>query len=474
MAVTVSDTQVDGQYMLAGTARGSTALAPLGRWYKQVGAHWFGVDDRFADPVVVRAYYDPTLDTKARTELAKGAHGLPGSPGDRSVQHIGYMQFTAIEFLGVPIPPKEFGGRFAERQPYMAGKRFETLDFMGPSDAGARNIFMPYYPYNAMLTDTTITPLNSNVRFYQQPLTNGSLFCPSVIGTGQSLVASLAAEVSVGMVTKEQVDDALKGLAPVLVFTRSGDEALLEGYRAALTRLETEPLTGQTTAWLAGLDESKVTAQVIGDYVLLGLPDPEDLGDTVVVRTFPTSTDVEVYVISGYDAADLDAEAARDTLWRLKSYLLDNNLTPASRRDLDPPTGRGASGLNRAPYLLNAGPAIEIKYWSMPVSLRYGRHSRDLSTGTMLPGIQWSALLDYDEDTGLITVSAIREPVAADAFPLLPVLNRYNEARQELGGGSIDTSNFTKAAMKREQFTTAARLRFVDKDGRDVAAGQDD
>ncbi|MCF2525869.1 hypothetical protein [Yinghuangia soli] len=459
--MTVAVSEDDGQYYLTGTIRGrSTARVPLGRWYKKVGAHWFGVDDAFVEPTVVRAYYDPTLDKAARAEMAKEAD----VEGGRVVQFVGYMQFMQLKFLGIPIPPDIYGGRLADRKPYSDASH-NVIDFMGPADAYVRGFLMPFYAYNALLSDGTLT---TQEQFYTAPLTNGSLYSPLDRGTGQSLVASLAAEIAPGLVTRGQVERALEGLDPVLVITPTSEEAGLEPYRIALNRLETEPLPDETTPWLAGLDESQIDAQVIGDYILLTLPDPEDFRDTVVVSALPNRTDIWVYVLSNYDTDDMAGGAGRDMLWRVREYLLEQERTPVSRPGLRPPAGRGSTGLTTAPYRLDDGPALQLRYWTMPVALRHGPDTRRMPNHVMFDGITWSAYLSFDQDSGQIALTRIQEPVRSPTFDLRSALDQYIVAVGAGSRGRIDTSNFTKAAMKREAFNTGPRLRMVNASGTDV------
>jgi hypothetical protein len=53
MPMTVA--QQDGQYVVSGVTGDPAVFAPLGRTYFQVGSHYVGFDDNFAEPVVVRA-----------------------------------------------------------------------------------------------------------------------------------------------------------------------------------------------------------------------------------------------------------------------------------------------------------------------------------------------------------------------------------------------------------------------------------
>jgi hypothetical protein len=245
MTVTASSTPVDGSYRIYGIANNPSASALLGRRYfhDDIGAHWIGFDDNFAEPVVVRAYFDPTQDRKTRE-----TEGL---------SYVGYMQFMRMSFRGMPIPPSVYGGILAQRQGYVYGDDQKMVDFMDPKSASVRNIPEPLYPWNGMLLTDTIRSVSD---LFYQPLPNGSLCAKGALGPTQSLVASLAAEITASMVDEEVVENALSDDNLLVTITpASGQLATTEPYRIALTWLYANPLPGSpsgTPAFLAGLDES--------------------------------------------------------------------------------------------------------------------------------------------------------------------------------------------------------------------------
>ena len=460
MALTVSN---DGtQYLLSGVTRDPSVLAPLGRRYFRVGAHWIGFDDSFADPVIVRSYYDPTADPKV--SLVHTA---------RPAVFIGYLQFMQLSFRTMAIPPSVYGGRLADRQPYVYGDDYRFIDFMGPSDAKLRNITDPFYPFNALLVNGNLTQTSD---FYNYPLENGSLCAPGDLGTGQSMVASLAGEISPGLVTPALITPYLTNDNLLVIYHPSAtDLAAAEPYRIALTQLETAPLPDATSdpPPLQGLDETGVAAQALGEYVLLTLPDDEDFGDTLVISTQPGTngaTDIYVHLLSDYDTAGLTYNAGREALWRIREFQLEEGLVDSSMQ-LDEPAGRGMKGLWTPPYRLSTSEyALELRYWTLAVARRE-RALRSSPSRVFLSGVTWTALFQFDEDTGQLTFSAIGEPQPVASANVLPGLNSYTAARNSprAPGQLIDVSNFTKAAMRRDNFAAGTKVRFVDASGTELS-----
>src|SRR5436305_1786719 len=95
--------QRDGRWQVRGVVGDQQVLAPLGRLHWQVGPHFLGIDDTYEQPVLARAYYDPSRDDDPRAACA---------------QVVGYQQFVQVLFDGVPVPPDSYGGQFADRGPY--------------------------------------------------------------------------------------------------------------------------------------------------------------------------------------------------------------------------------------------------------------------------------------------------------------------------------------------------------------------
>jgi hypothetical protein len=457
MPLTVSG--ANGQYVVGGVTRDPGITSPLGRVYFSAGPHLLGFDDSFAEPVVIRAYYDPLQDPAAVRALAQGA-----------LSYVGYLQFMRLSFRGMPIPPDVYGGRLADRLPYVYGDDQRFVDFMSPSEAYLRGIYTPFYPYNALLVNDTAT---QNSDFFHHPLENGSLRSPGDLGDTQSMAASLFGEIAPGLATPADVKNCLTDDNMILVFSPSPAElSQSEPYRLALNRLKAQPLPSAPFggAPLNGLDESGIAAQVIGDYVLLTLPDPEDLGATLVVRTrVPPGggTEVVVHLISDYDMAAMVSDAGRAALWRIREYQIDKGIVDSNDLPEAPSGGRGHSGLLTPPFRLSPNEyALELRYWTLAVAVRGfgpgGRTSRHT-----LSGLTWSALFQFDEDTGSVTFAAIRRPKLIGAYALTAGLRAFSRARDSAftRAQHIDTSNFTKAAMRRENFAAGNKLQFVDDSG---------
>jgi hypothetical protein len=444
MALTVSS--LNGQYVVGGITRDTNVTAPLGREYYRVGPHLLGFDDNFAEPVIVRAYYDPTQDPVAALVYSRNA-----------VEYVGYVQFMQLSFRGTPIPPDVYGGKLADRAPYVYGRDLRFLDFMGPADASLRGIYTPFYPYNALLAND----IRTNSAFFQHPLPNGSLCSPGNLGTTQSLAASLFGEIAPGLVTPADLASVLTQDNQILVLSPTQQSlAQQEPYRIALNTLE-------GTDALSGLDESQVAAQLIGDYVLLTLPDPEDLGDTLVISTAPGNnggTNVVVHLLSDYDMADLFYNAGRLALWRIRQYQVDRGLVDSTDLSMDldqTPAARGRSGLYTPPFRFSPVEyAVELKYWTAAAAVNTVGNR---VTRYLLSGITWSALFQYDEDTGLMNFSTIKAPRLFDGYQLGPALSAFDNAKRSVNTASarIDTSNFTKAAMARDNFAGGSKLSFI-------------
>ncbi|MGD0606888.1 MAG: hypothetical protein ABSA53_25285 [Streptosporangiaceae bacterium] len=457
MPMTVA--QQDGQYVVSGVTGDPAVFAPLGRTYFQVGSHYVGFDDNFAEPVVVRAYYDPSTDLAAQRGIANG-----------TIQWIGYLQFMRLSFRGTPIPPDVLGGRLADRTPYVYqapndARELRFVDFMDPAWARQFGFSVPFYPYNALLVNGSLT-VNG---FYAHPLENGSMFAPNPLIASQSAVASLFAEVCVGLATTADLEPHLTDSNLLLTLQPTAQQlAENEAYQLAWNFLASTPLASAPDAGppLAGIDKSQVGAQLIGGYVLLTLPDPEELSDTLVVSTAARTgggTDVLVHVLSDYDMADMYYMAGREALWRIRQYQLTHGLADSEDLPDAPPAGRGRSGLYSPPYTFQPGEfALELRYWTMAVA---GYRSAGQVRNRMLNGFTWSALFEFNEDDGSLTFDTVRKPVAASAFALGPALRAYRAARDGAVNRVIDTTNFTLAAMRRDNFAAGSKLNFLSPPG---------
>jgi hypothetical protein len=452
VAITVLQ-QPGGQYVVSGVTRDPSVTAPLGRIYFQAGPHIIGWDDNFAEPVLVHAYYDPTADgavTRAR---------LAGT-----LEYVGYVQFMQLNFRGMPIPPDVYGGRLADRTPYVYGSDLRFVDFMGPDQANLRNIVTPFYAYNALLVNGNI---RSNDDLFYHPLENGSLWSPQNLGvTNQSMVASLAGEICVGLATPADLQPYLTQDNQILVLPVTAQQlATAEPYQLAVASLETTPLPGDTAPALADLDESEVAAQMIGNYVLLTLPDPENFGDTLVISTTPGTggmTNVVVNLLTDYDMEDLFGYSGRMALGRIRDYQAEQGLLDSDdMMEVDTaPTGRGHSGLFTPEYSFTPTDVVlELRYWTAAVSV--GTSFTGKLSRRTLSAVTWTAQFYFDEDTGALTFSSVTQPELIESYPVTTAFLAFSRAKKQNAHATIDTSNFTLAAMRRDNFAAGTKLRFV-------------
>lgn len=455
MALSVAKNETDGLYYVAGLTRQNTPF-PIGRHYFRPGGgpHYVGFDDSFAEPLVVKAFFDPT------------GQQLPNG------QYIGYMQFMQINFGGVPIPPRVYGGKLADRAPYVCDRKngFIFVDFMGPLHANllkpSDDSFDPFYPYNGMLIDGTS---RSRSALSVHPLPNGSFLLPAITRDTQSMAASLFAEVPVSLVTGTDVarfvsDDNLLVAIPVT----SQQLSELEPYQIAFAYL-----TGEGRM-LEGLTPSEVSGQVLGSYVLITLPDDEEFTPSLCVTlgTKEGKQYVLAYLIDYYDMASMQEDAVADALNRIYEFFKEEEVVipnfSYSVTSVPTPAVRGSTGLRREPFNLPLVPFhIELKYWTVAIAgLRY-MPSKGRTYTQIVNGFTWSALLRYDGDAQSLDLAAIREPELISSFDYVTPVEQYFAAlaNPDLQNMMIDTSNFTRAAMRRQNFGADVKPVYVNREG---------
>lgn len=471
MTLSVSDYPVDGQFRISGIARNPDLTGSLGRRYFRVGAHYIGFDDDCTRPVTVRSYFDPA-------QLA--AAGRLKHPEE--FERLGYMQFMRLSFAGLAIPPEVYGGRLASRQAYVSKEGEPFLDFMDPVDARTMSIQLPFYPYNAMLN----AEIHSESELFTQPAANGCLYSPHPAeecgrDCDQSTVASLAAEIGAGLITPAGVRGYLsEGNKLVTIPARPGED----GFRIALNYLRAVPLPGRANPPLAAdLEDSSVVAEAVGDHLLLTLPGGGELGDTLVVTSQPREDggeQVVIHLLSDYDMAGLTADATRNALWRIEDYRQRHQNQKHATGRLRVPHGRGshagsgsgahgaAGGAGSTQAASEGEFALELQYWSAVVGVQRGKSPRADPRYRMIDCITWSALFEFDEDTGLMTLAAIREPKPTGTFDVVSPIARFGRALRADPRRIADTGYFTKAAMRRENFAEGTKLRFVNEAGQDI------
>lgn len=440
----------DGIYYVNGLAQGAAPF-PMGRLYYEVAGHQVGFDDSFGEPLVFKAVYEAS----------------PTALNGMDAYFAGYIQVMQMCFRGFPVPPSVYGGRLADRMPYVtnASGKYRFVDFMGPRDAALRlvpdtEVGDPFYAFNAMLTGGTF---NTSADFAPHPLTNGSLyFARDNVSANQSRAVSITAEVSVGLKTKETITPWLTNDALVeSVSATAQDLGQKEPYQIALDYLRG---TGQP---LQGLQNSDIGAELVPPYVLLTLPDPENERSVLCVSPPQPSIDgssvVPVHRLWEDDLDSAQEDAAAQALINANDFLLDNGRVP------DNATGgaRGGGGLLRSPFALKTDEyLLELRYWTSvvlclpPKSLRLGE------TGSnrlhLLSTITWSVLFQWDEDTRRLVRVGIRKPKKESSFSLTGVRTRFRQAvASATDTDTIDTSNFTLAAMRRDNFGASNKIGVV-------------
>ncbi|GAB1817906.1 hypothetical protein [Herbidospora sp. RD11066] len=452
----LTQTEHDGRYYLTGVTEGTDEVY-LGTYECSVGPHHIAFDDNFSDPLVMRAFYDPDA--------------YPAGPSNLVV---GYMQFVQVLVGGEPIPPEVFNEWWASRTPYATRLKeseqskdraldLTFVDFMDPWLANA--VPVPWYALNGSRVDgRSARPEN----YFAHPRPNGSLY-RVFDRTGLSQVASIVSGVTADLMNASDVEAMIKGVEP-LVEIPAPESETREPYRIAIDHLTDNAVDSDDeddAPLLDGVDVAQMAAKVVGEFVLLTIPDVENaderFGPTLVIRFFSSGTrKVVVHLVSEHDMTTTYAAVATRALWRIFEYLRDEKrLSDGQWRTALGPRGRGRGGLERDPFKLKPSDlAVELKHTTMAVSSS-GRTTRD---ATVLSGFTWSALLRYSDDTSLMECTEIRKPKLVTGFNLKPGLETYLNARMATSAPityPIDVSNFTKAAMLRENFAAGTKVGYV-------------
>ncbi|WP_182880189.1 hypothetical protein [Microbispora sp. H10949] len=441
---------IDGRWHLRGVTPTSGPVL-LGRWHFRVGDHWVGFDDDFSEPFVMRAFFDPPAGTTRREGYG----------------HVGYIQFMRMTHHGRPIPPQVFGGRLADREPYAREKdNYRFVDIMGPKDLKASGLSSPFYAFNAWLSDPSLG--NVPASYAVHPLPNGSLYVPGAPDPRASTCASIVAPVTPGLLTRGRITKVLEGRDPArVVEVDRADVRGREPYRIAL-----DELTGGGGP-LAGLDERGLSARAIGEYVLLALPDDEDLGETLVVRGEQwrgTGTRVSVHVLSAYEMRDLEGCLGRAAMRRISDHLASHQWDRIRAA-----TGRGTNGLLRDSFDVTSGdsgpfdPADVDDVTFVYTTIVYGvfPHQQTLSRQhRAISGIVWRAGYRWDEDTGRLSLTTVvaPEPATVGQKDVL-LFNVRNASTKATAAAVVDPYEFTTATMRRQPFGGGDPVAFVTPNG---------
>ena len=461
--------RVENKLVHGVTRRGDTY--PIGRQYFKCGPHHIGFDDSFDESLVVKAFLDP------EDQYLVGQPDYAGFMNNNAT-FVGYMQFMQISFAGHPIPPQVYGGPFADRALYVSnagGDPYVFVDFMGPHHARlyvpSDDSFEPFYPYNGLL----LAPrAYSRVELAVHPRPNGSFLLPPREGAdAQSMAASLFAEVPLNLLTESDVRSLLMD-----EFGKPSDEYLIDSIEVTLQELGREEpyqiafrnLTG-VGKMFEGLTYEEVSGQVLGELVLITLPDEEEFTPTLCVTTGVANgkTYVLVFLLSYYDMVALREAAVTEMLGRIQTFTGQNNINlSADFQDPRRLPDRGSQGLTTPRFNLNPDRYhLELKYWTVALAgLRYMPRQKRTNL-RFVSGFTWSAQLTYDADTRSLDLTAIVAPRLVEAFDFETPVNQYFAALADpnLRDMKIDTSNFTKAAMQRQNFGAAVKASYIDLDG---------
>ncbi|MBL7498997.1 hypothetical protein I6A84_29900 [Frankia sp. CNm7] len=444
----------DGLWYLSGVVADESTRAPLGRLYWKIGPHFLGVDDSFEEPVIARAYYDPTQDNTSK-------------PVPSNAEFAGYMQFINIYFNGVSVRPEAYGGHVADRAFY-AGPGNTFVDFMGPADAAARvdrqiRKLNPFYAYNGSLSSQFTTA----TQFATYPRTNGVLlFAYDGTNRSQARCASLVAELVPGLLTAKDVarqltpDNRLRAVP-----CQPADIANDGAYHVALIDL-------QRTGDLPGLSYADLAGTVIGGYTLIELPDTEGINPFLCVYPNDSNTAVNVHLLAAHEIDSARQSAVMTSLLRMTQAIEDDedNLTEVERG----PRTRGVSGLDTLPFVVGKNTfTVEWRYTTyLMAQIRHVRTRRSNPLGDLYPmhGFTWSVCQKFYPDTRELLFTSISRPRDAGPFSHALALGLYDTlidgfVDNPAGAPSIDVSNFILAGMNLRNLARGRKLAGLTVDG---------
>jgi hypothetical protein len=433
-----------GLWYLRNVVADTSVLAPLGRFYWQIGPHYLGIDDSFEEPVIARAYYDPSQDTTG--------HRMP-----MDAFFSGYIQFLRIRFGGIAVPPDAYGGHLADRAPYVSDE-LTFVDFMGPADALARadresRKLDPFYAFNGALL--------ADYQNYRQlapfPRRNGSL----LLGAGdpvdnQAQCASLVAELVPGLVTADHIGALLnRGNRLREIPCLPADLAFKDAYRIALDDMSRR---GE----LPGLTYSDLVGTVVGKYALVALPNEEEMRPCVCVYAADDNRSVQVHILAYHEVDSARQAATMDSLLRLSEYIVEYEESRAGDVEMggveppDPVPTRGGSGLYTVPVTFEPGSfAVEWEYTTYMFAQIPVRRRRSNPFGDLRPmhGFTWTVCQRFDADTRTLSFTSVGRPRDAGSFghqaALLAYYGCLNHFFDTPGAAPrIDVSNFTLADMR--------------------------
>src|SRR5260370_10836079 len=94
---------------------------------------------------------------------------------------------------------------------------------------------------------------------------------------------------------------------------------------------------------------------------------------------------------------------------------------------------------------------MEVRYWNVGAGVR----PRGLE---FISGFTWSLKFQFDPVAETLDLTAISAPSRISSFGLSLALTSYNEALASRMLPDIDISNFTQAALRRDNFASRGSL----------------
>lgn len=430
--------RADAQWRLRGVVADDLVSAPLGRFYWRVGPHFLGIDDSFKEPLVARAYYDPTLDTHR--------------PAPPAAKRTGYIQSVQVYFGGVPVPPEAYGGHLAARTPYAGDGGF--VDFMGPRDAvafGRGRAPHPFYAYNGSLG-------TGDTEFGSYPRRNGVLLMPADV-TGRARCASLVAAVSPGHLTAEELGGLLT----------AGN--LLRTIPCAPEELASRGAYALAVAAVNELDVRRhpdITCSVVGPYMLV-----ERLATSYCLRADTAGTSIAVHELPARDVEAARGFAVMDAMVRMTDHIRAETDAAAVVADLDQTILPELAPIwvARGPAPTEAGPfgasefAVEWRYTTYLVADVEVGTSDPLGSLVPLHGFSWSVCQEYDPDAGTLAATSVTEPRFLGEFPDPAPLHRYYRVVARADGPISDGREFAAAGLPRPEWAVGPKIAGIDLDG---------
>jgi hypothetical protein len=408
------------------------------------GRHTVGFDRRFREPVIMRAFFEPSPEQVSNWDT------------------IGYVQYVSYHWStdSQPLWPDDaFGpmasGWFTKDDPGArskddAHKRRWFVDFMSPwavrAARGARDAYdrpvvqdLPYYACNGWLM-----PEFESV--YDSSGPAGSVYAskPPIGARQPAACASITAGVTFSLLDEGAVASFLSDDNRLCtVNAQDGTPA----YQVALTALRTPQADG-LPAPLAGLEDTDVDAISVGGYVLL-TPAPADaMPDTICITPANADGQSDVHLLTVYDMDEMQYGLGSDLLWDIRRYV-----AVTGKRDLSPKglRGLGSDGQSNPLAAEAATRGLQVTYHTAAVGSRQGGGRR----APILSAFEWSATLLFDPFSGRFNLSGSTEPRLAVA-DVMTADSAFRNVLSQHGNSTVskapDDSRFRSLSIQRQLF----------------------